>query len=84
MVLNVLRQHKRPGLKDEDPSAPCGIGDQEMFCYDPTKGATTDHDHIKITSSSRDALCGAIERLLQRVAEKASHVVQCEGSGFRR
>ena len=77
-ILYMFRQHKRPGLKDEDTAAVCGIGDEEVFRSDSAKGAAADNDHVEVAPSPRDGLRGAIQRFLQSIAEKAPHVVEGE------
>jgi hypothetical protein len=81
-VLHMLGQYEWPPLEDENAAAVGGVGDEEVFGDDRAEGAAADDDHVEGAVASADRLLRTVERFLQGVAEKAAHVVQCEGRGF--
>src|SRR5207302_7071125 len=49
---------------------------------DATKSTAADNNRVELPLPTTDRLSGAVERLLQGVAEEPPHIVQGEGRGF--
>ena len=77
-VLHVFGQHERPGFEHQNAAAAGAVCNEQMLGDDAAKRAAADDDGVKGARSPADNLPRAVERLLQRVAEKTPHVVQCE------
>jgi hypothetical protein len=71
-------QHKRPGLKDKDASASRGIVEEQLLCDDRAKRAAANDDRIEFALAPANSPGCAIQRFLQRIAEKAPHIVEGE------
>ena len=82
-VLHVLREDKRPGFEHKNASATRGIGDKKMLRDDGTESPAADDDKVEFALVAADVQHGAIERFLQRITEKASHVIEGKRGGFR-
>jgi hypothetical protein len=83
-VLHMFRQHEWSGFQHQNASAARRIGNEEMFRNDGPERPAADDDDIEVARSSADALAHAIACLLQGIAQESAHVIECEGSGFRR
>src|SRR5262249_14764038 len=81
-VLNVLRKDKGAGFQHEYPAAVSVIIQEEPGRHHSTKRAAANYNGVESAGSTRDRYSGAVDRLLQRVAEKATHVVKRETCGL--
>ena len=82
-VLHVLGQNEWTGFEDENPPGARRVGDEQMFGDHRAERPAPDDNHVEVPLVPGHRLGSAVERLLQRVAEEAPHVVQREGCGLR-
>ena len=74
-ILDVLRQHERPGFEHQNAAAPGCVCSEQVFRDDAAKRAAADDNRVELPLATADGLSGAVEGFLQGVAQKPPHLV---------
>src|SRR5213078_4837929 len=77
-ILDVLRQHERPGFEHQNAAAPGCVCSEQVFRDDAAKRAAADNDCVELALATANGLTGTVEGFLQSVAQKPPHIVQGE------